>query len=131
MTHLNNNIIFNLFSIIVIRYYQLYIVPHSFYQCLIIMVCDIQTTDYVPVMYMLMTGKSESLYWYCVHWMIVVSGWRLEPFSVSCDFEKIQHNAVTCQFKEFKLSGYLFHWKQAIQRKIIALKIDSEQLAWL
>ena len=93
------------------------------------MVCDIQTTDYVPVMYMLMTRKSESLYWYCVHWMIVVSGWRLEPFSVPCDFEKIQHNAVTCQFKEFKLSGCLFHWKQAIQRKMIALKIDSEQIS--
>ena len=93
------------------------IILHPFYQYLIIMVYDIQTTVYVPVMYMLMTGKSDSLYWYCLHWMIVFSGWILEPFSVTCDFEKTLHNAVTGQFKEFKLNGCLFHWKQAIHRK--------------
>ena len=43
------------------------IVPHPFYQCLIIMVYDVQTTVYVPVMYIFMTGKSESLYWHCLH----------------------------------------------------------------
>ena len=87
------------------------IVPHPFCQCLIIMVYDIQTTVYVPVMYMIMTGKSDSLYWHCLHWMIIVSGWRLEPFSVTCDFENALHNTVTGQFKECTLNGCLFHWK--------------------
>ena len=105
------------------------IVPHPFYQCLIIMVYDIQTTVYVPVMYILMTGNSESMYWHALHWMIVCSGWRLEPFSVTCDFEKALHNAVTGQFKGTKLNGCLFHWKQAIRRKMIALKIDSDQIS--
>ena len=106
------------------------IVPHPFCQCLIIMVYDIQTTVYVPVMYMLMTGKSDSLYWHCLHWMIIVSGQRLEHFSATCDFEKALHNAITGQFKECKLNGCLFHWKQAIRRKMIALKIDRETLVW-
>ena len=61
--------------------------------------------------------------------MIVVSGWRLEPFSVTCDFEKALHNAVIGQVKGYKLNGYLFHWKQAIRRKMIALKIDPEQIS--
>ena len=87
------------------------IVPHPFNQCLIIMVYDIQTTVYVPILYMLMTGNSESLYWHCLYWMIIVSGWRLEPFSVTCDFEKALHNTVTGQFKECTLNGCLFHWK--------------------
>ena len=78
---------------------------------------------------MLMTGKSESLYWHCIHWMIVVSGWRLEHFSVTCDFEKVLHNAVTGQFKECKLNSCLFHWKQAIRRTMIALKIDRAQIS--
>ena len=93
------------------------------------MVYDIQTTVYVPVMYILMTGKSESMYWHALHWVIVCSGWRLEPFLVTCDFEKTLHNAVTGQFKGTKLNGCLFHWKQAIRRKMIALKIDQEQIS--
>ena len=105
------------------------IVPHPFYQCLTIMVYDIQSTMYVPVMYILMTGKSESMYWHALHWVIVCSGWRLEPFLVTCDFEKTLHNAVTGQFKGTKLNGCLFHWKQAIRRKMIALKIESEQIS--
>ena len=61
--------------------------------------------------------------------MIVASGWRLEPFSVTCDFEKALHNAVIGQFKGCKLNGCLFHWKQAIRRKMLALKIDGEQIS--
>ena len=76
-----------------------------------------------------MTGKSESMYWYALHWVIVCSGWRLEPFLVTCDFEKTLHNAVTGQFKGTKLNGCLFHWKQAIWREMIALKIESEKIS--
>ena len=43
------------------------IVPRSFYQFLIGFVCDVQTGVYVPVMYFLMTGKTEFLYWYTLH----------------------------------------------------------------
>ena len=78
---------------------------------------------------MIMTRKSESLYWHCIHWMIVVSGWRLEHFSVIYDFEKALHNAVTSQFKECKLNSCLFRWKQAIRRTVIALKIDRAQIS--
>ena len=43
------------------------IVARSFYQFLIAFVCDVQTGVYIPVTYVLMTGKSESLYWYTLH----------------------------------------------------------------
>ena len=43
------------------------IVARSCYQFLIAFVCDVQTGFYIPVMYVLMTGKSESLYWYTLH----------------------------------------------------------------
>ena len=38
------------------------LVPHPFYQCLIILVWDVQCEIYVPVMYILMTGKSHAMY---------------------------------------------------------------------
>ena len=105
------------------------IVPHPFYQCLIIMVFDTQTKSYVPVIYMLMTGKSENLYLHALHWIIVKSGWSIEPFSVTCDFEKALHNAVRRQFKGSILNGSLFHWKQAIRRKMLHLKMDEKQVS--
>ena len=42
------------------------IVPNSFYQCLIVMVFDVQAEIYVPVTYVLMTSKTESLYWHAL-----------------------------------------------------------------
>ena len=42
------------------------ICPSQIYQCLIIMVFDLQTSVYVPVFYVLMMGKTENLYWYAL-----------------------------------------------------------------
>lgn len=104
------------------------IVPHSFYQCLIVMVYDVQTVGYVPVMYILITGKSESLYWHTLHWIIVVSAWKLDPFLVTCNFEVVLYSVVVGQFKSCKLNGSLFHWKQAICRKIFFFKSKKSRL---
>ena len=92
------------------------------------MVYDLQTAVYVPVFYVLMTGKTESLYWHALDWIYVASKRKLDPFSVTCDFEKALHNAVRGQFPNSILNGCLFHWKQAIRRKMIEYKIDSEQI---
>ena len=42
------------------------IYPSQFYQCLIIMVFDLQLSVYVPVFYVLTTGNTENLYWYAL-----------------------------------------------------------------
>ena len=87
------------------------IVPNPFYQCLIVIVFDVQTEIYVAIVYVLMTSKTESLYWHALHWIIVASNWKLDPFSVTCNFEKALHNAARLQFADSLLNGCLFHWK--------------------
>ena len=75
-----------------------------------------------------MTGKHENLYWYALHWGFVASNWKLDPFSVTCNFEKGLHNAIRGQFVGSILNGCLFHWKQEIRRKMIFLKINAKQI---
>ena len=83
----------------------------QFYQCLIIMVFVVQTEVYVPVMYILMSGKHKSFYWHALPWVFVASNWKLYPFSVTFDFEKGLHNAIRGQFVSSILNKCLFHWK--------------------
>ena len=104
------------------------IVPNPFYQCLIIMVFDVQTAVYVPVFYVLMSGKHETLYWHALHWIFVGSKWKLDPFSVTCDYERGLHNAVVRKFRDTMLNGCLFHWKQANRRKMVDLKMETKQI---
>ena len=94
------------------------IVPNPFYQCLIIMAFDETLGVYVPVLYILMTAKNQWLYWHALHWVIVSTRCRIDPFSITCDFEKPLHNAVREQFKHVILNGCLFHWKQALRREM-------------
>ena len=70
------------------------IVPNPFYHCLIVMVFNVQVEIYIHITYVLMKSKTESLYWHALHWIVVASNWKLDPFSVMCDFEKALHNAV-------------------------------------
>ena len=93
------------------------------------MVFDRCTRVYVPIMYTLMTGKSFEMYWHALHWVIVCSYWRCEPSTVTCDFEKGLIKAVGEQFPKSKINGCLFHWKQAIRRKMLKLKIDKEYVS--
>ena len=99
------------------------IVPDSFDQCLIIMAFEETLRVYVPVMYILMNVKTHCIYWHAVHWVIVATKCSLHPFSVTCNFEKPLYNAVREQFKHVILNGCLFHWKQAIWRKMKAKNI--------
>ena len=75
------------------------------------MVYDVQTSIYIPVIYVLTTGKYDILYWYTLHWVFMVSKWKFDPFSVTCDFEKGLNNAIRDQFTNSIPNGCLFHWK--------------------
>ena len=86
------------------------IVPKPFYQCLIVMVFNNQTNAYVPVFYILLTSKIEKNYGHALCLMNETAGSKMNPTSVTCDFEKGLHNAILKAI----INGYLFHWKQAI-----------------
>ncbi|ETK93859.1 hypothetical protein L915_03016, partial [Phytophthora nicotianae] len=47
----------------------------------------------------------------------------LEPATVTCDFERGLMNTVTDQFRLNKIVECLFHWKQALRRKMIEQRI--------
>jgi hypothetical protein len=49
----------------------------------------------------------------------------LKLSTVTCDFEIALINSVEKSFEGAVLIGCLFHWKQAIRRKLIALKCDK------
>ena len=49
----------------------------------------------------------------------------MNPTSVTCDFEKGLHNAILKAFPKCIINGCLFHWKQAIRRKLVDLKCDE------
>jgi hypothetical protein len=101
-------------------------VPSPFYQCLIIMVFDHGSNVYVPVMYCLLSGKQEEIYFTAFHWVIAASEYKLDPLSVTCDFEKGLIKAVRDQFSGVAVVGCLFHFKQALRRKMIKLKLAED-----
>ena len=89
------------------------------------MVFDEQTDKFVPVFYVLLTTKNEAIYRHALHWVKVAVGHKINPASVTCDFKKALHNAVKMEFPHSIINGCLFHWKQAIYRKVMSLKFDE------
>jgi len=63
------------------------IVPNPFYQCLIIMIFDTSLQIYVPVAWILMTGKTDECYWQAFNWLTNAVP-RMDPSFIGVDFEK-------------------------------------------
>ena len=82
------------------------VVPLPFKQLLIIMARDAASDMYLPVFYILMTGKSAFLYKFALQMCVAVVG-GLDIASVCCDFEK----ALMQGIKGFllKLSNSMHH----------------------
>jgi hypothetical protein len=105
-------------------------VPSPFYQCLIVMTKDGKTNVFVPVFYVLMSGKTERQYSAVLK---EISNFfdELNPSFVHCDFEVAMMNAIKGQFKigkrDSKIAGCFFHWKQAIQKKVVKLDIPEKE----
>ncbi|POM74565.1 Hypothetical protein PHPALM_8463 [Phytophthora palmivora] len=104
-------------------------VPKPFYRCLIVMVRDPGVDLYVPAMYVLMDSKQQDVYWNVLNYIVIQTGRLLEPSSVTCDFERALMNAVTEQFPLVKIVGCLFHWKQALRRKMLEKRIPLDQIS--
>lgn len=104
------------------------VVPKPFSQCLIVMAFEPAVNLYVPICYVLAQGKSQDMYWRVLNELIILSNRQLEPENVTCDFEVALINAVLEQFPRANLVGCLFHWKQALRRKMVDLRIPDCQI---
>ena len=54
----------------------------------------------------------------CISWF---------PKTATCNFELALINAIQGLFPFTKINGCLFHWKQAIWRKLVSLKFSNEK----
>ena len=94
-------------------------VPHPFYQCLIFMIFHPETWQYVPIFYILMTHKTQELYWHALAQIVIISDHKIDVNSYTTDFEKAIINSCELQFPEGFHAGCLFHLKQAWRRYLI------------
>jgi hypothetical protein len=93
------------------------------------MIFDPSLHIYIPVAYVLMTGKTKECYWQAFNWL------RSEvkdcvPYCVGVDFEWNFWKSVLEFFPETKLIGCLFHFKQATRKKMVELGIPNPEIAF-
>ena len=89
------------------------------------MVFNDQTDAYKPVFNVLLTSKTQQIYSHAFKWIEATIDWKLFPSTITCDFKIALQNAVWKFFPGVVINGCLFHWKQAIQRKIIELNFKE------
>ena len=93
-------------------------VPHGFFQVMVIMVFLMQYMLYVPVFFVLLQSKDEDVYRMAMQSCISAANWQFFANSFTCDFEKGLYNAAKFNFGEAVFISCWFHWKQAIRRKV-------------
>ena len=93
--------------------------PSGFYQCLIVMIYCKQTSVYVPILYILMSNKTQELYCRALSEVIHLSNHMLNVNSFTSDFEYAIINSCQLYFPEGYHIGCLFHLKQAWRRHLI------------
>jgi len=64
------------------------VVPDPYKQLMIVMVKEAAHGMYLPVRYVLMTGKSANLYWDAFHLIEGVLRCKIRPSTIYCDFEQ-------------------------------------------
>ncbi|OQR96710.1 hypothetical protein ACHHYP_13769 [Achlya hypogyna] len=75
-----------------------------------------------------MDAKEEWSYWEMLNQVKIQCDCMLELSTISCDFEQALIGAIKDQFPDARIVGCLFHFKQAIRRKLVALRIPEEQV---
>jgi hypothetical protein len=91
--------------------------PNPFYQCLIIMVYDSQTSSYIPVIYALMTHKVTELYGHVFSQINMLMQGKMKVRTYTIDFKRALMNMCELHFGK-KVGGVthvdcLFHLKKA------------------
>ena len=106
-------------------------VPKGFEQCLIVMVYDRSTSLYVPIFYVLLQSKLENAYFHALQLCISSADWQFTAKTITCDFEQVVLNAVEANFPSVPVIGCVFHWKQALRRKLLAYHIPKDVISRL
>jgi len=100
----------------------------SVFHIRIINVYDPPTDFYVPVFYVLVTGKTQWTYWTVLKNEVLISTeLKFSPGCIHCDFEIGLINAIKEQFTEIKVVGCYFHFKQALLKKMKEIGIPAEE----
>jgi hypothetical protein len=89
------------------------------------MVHDRASSFYVPVFYALTTARTSDTYWDVFNLIIQATDQQLEPAEVVCDFEAGLIGAVQVQFPNTDVIACLFHFKQAVRRRMRRLVISE------
>jgi hypothetical protein len=113
--------------------------PVGFSQCMVVMVFDLPSCLYIPVFYVLLNGKSVDHYLHALNMIIYSNDWNFDAKTVTCDFEQALMSAIRSNFPTDPaktddpccLIGCLFHWKQAIRRKLESLGLEERSITKL
>ncbi|KAG2785962.1 hypothetical protein PC129_g13229 [Phytophthora cactorum] len=103
--------------------------PQPFSQLAIVMGYDPAYDFYLPIFYVLLPDKLQDAYWHLLDNVIMQCDLQVNPRYVTFDFEMGLLNAVRQLFIGVSVVGCLFHWKQALRRKMIDLRIPQETVS--
>ena len=106
-------------------------VPADISQLIIVMIFDPASQLYLPICYGLLTSKKKELYWRFIHELKMTTDNTWNPVSVTCDFEYALLQSISSHFGIQRVIGCLFHFKQAIRRKLKSSGIDNEIVSYL
>ena len=88
---------------------------------------------YVPIFNVLMQLKRHSAYKYVLSHLIYSIDWKLSPKTITCDFDKGMLKSIEEEFswENVPLVCCLFHWKQALGRKLEYYNISKHDISYL
>jgi hypothetical protein len=88
------------------------------------MVFDAALKIYVPVAWILMTGKPDECYWQAFNSLCNTVEF-IDPSYIGVDFELAFFRMIGIHFLDAKLFGCKFHFKQAARRMMVKLEISE------
>ena len=93
------------------------------------MVFDAALKIYVPVAWVLMSGKTEECYWQAFNWLTSAVE-DIDPSYIGVDFERGFFTQISNHFPDAKLIGCKFHFKQAARRMMVKLGIVETEIQY-
>ena len=94
------------------------------------MVYDQALKVYVPVAWVLMTGATFECYYQAYHAINSDAEGEADPAIVGVDFETALFQAIKLFWPDAHQSGCNFHFKQALRRKMIDMRIPKDQISF-
>ena len=86
---------------------------------------------YVPVYYVLLQNKKELTYRHALQACISSSEGKIQATTYTSDFEHGIMSSMKAEFPAGVAVGCLFHWKQAIKRKLVDFHIPKHLIRML